>query len=264
MHLLCLFYFSFRSFFLLSLFLSLSFPSLFLFSFFSSPFLFFSFFSSSPLSPTNTKKVPLFQKECGALGRTPGDAHKLSAADEMDDLTQAHGASETESLLERDLVSPKLLDRSIASPNMLRSPNLLDRTPNMLGAHPAVSTTNLFVRWSIGDWSTAVLIFGLGYWADKTWLPFQRDITPQLEDPNISYPHTPNLQAQVPGPLLWHLALHLPLLLLTVLCKFWPHPATSSANERWQFLSETLLGLISSVAAALFFVSVVKVAPLHY
>ena len=86
----------------------------------------------------------------------------VAPPDEMDDLTQADEASETESLLERDLVSPKLLDRSITSPNMLRSPNLLDRStasPNMLSAHPAASTTNLFVRWSIEDWSTAVLIF---------------------------------------------------------------------------------------------------------
>jgi len=139
--------------------------------------------------------------------------------------------------------------------SLLISPN---RSPNMLTAH-SPSASNFHVRWSIGDWTTAVILFGVGYWLDKTWLPFERNITPQLHDPNISYPHTPNLQAQVPGPLLWHFCLHLPLLVLTLLCKFWPHPAVNSANERWQYLSETLLGLLSSIAVALFFVSLVKV-----
>ena len=58
-HFLCLFYFSFPSFFLLSLPLPLLPLPLSFFLFLSLSFLFFSFFSSSPLSPTNTKKVPV-------------------------------------------------------------------------------------------------------------------------------------------------------------------------------------------------------------
>ena len=58
MYFLFLFYFSFPSLFLLSLPLPLL-PLPLPFFFFFSLFLFFSFFSSSPLSPTNTKKVPV-------------------------------------------------------------------------------------------------------------------------------------------------------------------------------------------------------------
>ena len=127
------------------------------------------------------------------------------------------------------------------------------------GAHASPTAYARLVRWSIGDWVSTLIVFGIGYWADKTWLPFQRDIVPQLKDPTISYPHTPSLDAQVPGPLLWRLALHLPLLLILLMCKLWPHPTVSSTHEKLQYLSEALLGLLSAVAAALLAVSFVKV-----
>ena len=106
-------------------------------------------------------------------------------------------------------------------------------------------------RYSLGDWSVTLVLAVLGRYADKMVAPFERAIGPQLHDPTIAYPHTPNHMAHVSSTQLWFWAMWLPALLLV---------GVKLSRGSRQSLNELQLGLFSALSVALFFVSIVKVA----
>ena len=112
--------------------------------------------------------------------------------------------------------------------------------------------SSCLARHSIADWILTIVIWVVGMHLDHA-PPFERDIRPQLHDPDISYPHTTGPQQQIPAWLLWRLAVPLPLLLLVPLALFPPRNVPSL-----RLLAELWLGLLTSVGGALFLVCLVK------
>lgn len=118
---------------------------------------------------------------------------------------------------------------------------------------PTSQQQGALARWSVGDWITTAIILAAGFYVDEM-PPFERDIRPQLHDPDIAYPHTPPDKQQVPSWLLWRLTLYAPLAILL--------PAALSAPRgvsALRLLNEMALGLYSSVGSTLLLVCIVKV-----
>ena len=108
---------------------------------------------------------------------------------------------------------------------------------------------------SVGDWLCTVGIWAIGSWADKL-PPFERELKPQLKDPNIAYHHTPADIQQYPSVQLWRVSLYLPLAVLAVLALATPPRALAAGRMR--LVAELWLGLLSSVGLAFTVVSLVK------
>ena len=91
--------------------------------------------------------------------------------------------------------------------------------------------SSCLARHSIADWILTIVIWVVGMHLDHA-PPFERDIRPQLHDPDISYPHTTGPQQQIPAWLLWRLAVPLPLILLVPLALFPPKCTVAAAARR--------------------------------
>jgi|TARA_B100000524_G_scaffold332183_2_gene219192 diacylglycerol diphosphate phosphatase/phosphatidate phosphatase len=117
---------------------------------------------------------------------------------------------------------------------------------------PTSTLHMLLLRHSVGDWAATIAIGAIGFYLDKA-APFVRDITPQLHDPSISYPHTPGHQARVPSWLLWHLCFTFPLGVICV-----AHILGAGGARRLQSFNQAALGLCSSIAVTLTIVCIVK------
>ena len=103
----------------------------------------------------------------------------------------------------------------------------------------------------LADWVTTFIIAGLGLCAEKGLAPFEHELGPQLADPHISYPYTPNAQSHCPKSLLIALAFILPLGLIA---------STQLLAPSTLDLNHALLGMISSLSYTLLLVALIKAA----
>ena len=103
----------------------------------------------------------------------------------------------------------------------------------------------------LADWVTTFIIAGLGLCAEKGLAPFEHELGPQLADPHISYPYTPNAQSHCPKSLLIALAFILPLALIA---------STQLLAPSTLDLNHALLGMISSLSYTLLLVALIKAA----
>ena len=107
------------------------------------------------------------------------------------------------------------------------------------------------VQYGLADWVTTFIIAGLGLCAEKGLAPFEHELGPQLADPRISYPYTPNAQSHCPKSLLIALAFILPLVLIA---------STQLLAPSTLDLNHALLGMISSLSYTLLLVALIKAA----
>eukprot|EP00964_Phaeocystis_antarctica_P018130 scaffold10048_cov68-Phaeocystis_antarctica.AAC.4 len=107
------------------------------------------------------------------------------------------------------------------------------------------------VQYGLADWVTTFIIAGLALCAEKGLAPFEHELGPQLADPRISYPHTPNAQSHCPKSLLIALAFILPLALIV---------STQLLAPSTLDLNHALLGMISSLSYTLLLVALIKAA----
>lgn len=107
------------------------------------------------------------------------------------------------------------------------------------------------VQYGLADWVTTFIIAGLGLCAEKGLAPFEHELGPQLADPRISYPYTPNAQSHCPKSLLIALAFILPLALIV---------STQLLAPSTLDLNHALLGMISSLSYTLLLVALIKAA----
>ena len=103
----------------------------------------------------------------------------------------------------------------------------------------------------LADWVTTFIVAGLGLCAEKGLAPFEHELGPQLADPHISYPYTPNAQSHCPKSLLIALAFILPLALIA---------STQLLAPSTLDLNHALLGMISSLSYTLLLVALIKAA----
>jgi len=110
--------------------------------------------------------------------------------------------------------------------------------------------------WSLGDWLCMLVIWTVGHNFDHM-APFERELKPQLNDPNIAYHHTPVAQQVYPPSLLWNVSLYLPLGLITAIGLLAPPNALAAVRVR--LLAELWLGQLSSIGLAFALICIVKV-----
>jgi len=99
------------------------------------------------------------------------------------------------------------------------------------------------------EWAACLFLMAVGLYLDNA-MPFEQYIGNRLNDPIISYPHTPKDKQQVTAGQLWILALWVPLGAVISLQAVLP----SSRRE----LNRAVLGLCSSFSLALTLVCLVK------
>ena len=106
------------------------------------------------------------------------------------------------------------------------------------------------LRYSLGDWSACLVLLCIGLYLDRA-KPFEQYIGNRLNDPSISYPHTPFDRQQVTPNQLIYIALVVPALAIAAAQPVLRRRRSSDLNQAW-------LGLLSSVALALTLVCIVK------
>ena len=107
------------------------------------------------------------------------------------------------------------------------------------------------VQLGLADWATTFIIAGLGLCVEKGLAPFEHEFGPQLSDPRIAYPYTPDANSHCPKRMLVALAFVLPLALIasTQLLA----PSTLDFNH-------ALLGMTSSLSYTLLLAALIKAA----
>jgi len=99
------------------------------------------------------------------------------------------------------------------------------------------------------EWAACLFLMALGLYLDKA-KPFEQYIGNRLNDPIISYPHTPRDKQQIDSRKLWFLALWGPLGAIILLKAVFP----GGRRE----LNRAVLGLCSSLSLALTLICLIK------
>lgn len=101
------------------------------------------------------------------------------------------------------------------------------------------------------EWAACAFLFGVGNYLEQSY-PFEQYIGNRLNDPSISYPHTPRAQQQVTSRELYILSIWVPMGAILVLQLVFPHGSRREVNR-------AILGLCSSLSLALTTYNFIKI-----